>query len=40
MTIALTHTMITNARPGRDILYKLLKKSDFVEKENRQQRIA
>ena len=40
MTIVLTHTMMTSTRPGRDILYKLLQKSDFVEKENRQQKVA
>ena len=40
MTIMLTHTMMTSARPGRDILYKLLQKPYFVEKENRQQKVA
>ena len=40
MAMVLTHTMMTNARPGRDLLYKLSQMSYFVEKENWKKEFA
>lgn len=34
-----TYTMMTNTRPGRDLLYTLLQGSDFVDKRNEQGKL-